>query len=719
MDILATIAKELNIKETQVENAVKLIDEGNTIPFIARYRKEAHGSLTDTQLRDLSDRLTYLRNLEEAKEKAFAAIDAQGKMTPEIEAALSAAATMTEVEDIYRPYRPKRRTRATIAKEKGLEPLAVLLLEQDKKTVPLKEAEAYIDAEKGVESAEDALAGASDIIAEIISDDAELRRRLRYVCRMNGKLTSKKTEEDAGVYENYADYSEPIARMAGHRILAVNRGEREDKLKVTIDFERAKAENIILSMYVKNDSDAANVVLAAARDAYDRLIFPSIEREIRNEMTDGASEAAIRVFGLNLRQLLMQPPIRNRVALGMDPGYRTGCKLAVVDGTGKVLDTGVIYPAPPHSKLAEAKATVIRLVKKHGVTVFAIGNGTASHETEEFAASLLSELPGVSYMVVSEAGASVYSASELAAKEFPEYDVSLRSAVSIARRLQDPLAELVKIDPKAIGVGQYQHDMPPKELSSTLDGVVEDCVNSVGADLNTASAPLLSHIAGLGPALAANVVKYREENGAFKSRTELKKVPKLGPKAFEQCAGFLRVHDGKEPLDNTAVHPESYAAAKELLKLCGYEPKAAANGLPEIAEKCDSLGRSAIAEKLGIGEQTLNDIISELTKPGRDPRDSLPPPMLRSDIMDIDSLIPGMELTGTVRNLVDFGAFVDIGVHQDGLVHISRIAGKRINHPIEVLSVGDRVTVWVLDVDKKRNRISLTMQKPKNTEEKK
>ncbi|MBQ5809894.1 MAG: RNA-binding transcriptional accessory protein [Clostridia bacterium] len=719
MDILATIAKELNIKETQVENAVKLIDEGNTIPFIARYRKEAHGSLTDTQLRDLSDRLTYLRNLEEAKEKAFTAIEAQGKMTPEIEAALANAATMTEVEDIYRPYRPKRRTRATIAKEKGLEPLALLILEQDIKTSPAKEAEAYIDAEKGVETVEDALAGASDIIAEIISDDAELRRRLRYVCRMNGKLTSKKTEEDAGVYENYADYSEPIARMAGHRILAVNRGEREDKLKISIDFERTRAENIIISMYVKNDGDAANLVLAAARDAYDRLIFPSIEREIRNEMTDGASEAAIRVFGLNLRQLLMQPPIRNRVALGMDPGYRTGCKLAVVDGTGKVLDTGVIYPAPPHSKLAEARATVIRLVKKHGVTVFAIGNGTASHETEEFAASLLSELPGVSYMVVSEAGASVYSASELAAKEFPEYDVSLRSAVSIARRLQDPLAELVKIDPKAIGVGQYQHDMPPKELSNTLDGVVEDCVNSVGADLNTASAPLLSHIAGLGPALAANVVKYREENGAFKSRTELKKVPKLGPKAFEQCAGFLRVHDGKEPLDNTAVHPESYAAAKELLSLCGYDTKAAANGLPEIAEKCDEMGRAAIAEKLGIGEQTLNDIISELTKPGRDPRDSLPPPMLRSDIMDIDSLIPGMELTGTVRNLVDFGAFVDIGVHQDGLVHISRIAGKRINHPIEVLSVGDRVTVWVLDVDKKRNRISLTMQKPKNTEEKK
>ncbi len=719
MDILATIAKELNIKETQVENAVKLIDEGNTIPFIARYRKEAHGSLTDTQLRDLSDRLTYLRNLEEAKEKAFTAIEAQGKMTPEIETALSNAATMTEVEDIYRPFRPKRRTRATIAKEKGLEPLALLLLEQDTKTVPSKEAEAYIDTEKGVESAEDALAGASDIIAEIVSDDAELRRRLRYVCRMNGKLTSKKTEEDAGVYENYADYSEPIARMAGHRILAVNRGEREDKLKVTIDFERAKAENIIFSMYVKNDSDAANIVLAAARDAYDRLIFPSIEREIRNEMTDGASEAAIRVFGLNLRQLLMQPPIRNRVALGMDPGYRTGCKLAVVDGTGKVLDTGVIYPAPPHSKLAEARATVIRLVKKHAVTVFAIGNGTASHETEEFAASLLSELPGVSYMVVSEAGASVYSASELAAKEFPEYDVSLRSAVSIARRLQDPLAELVKIDPKAIGVGQYQHDMPPEELSNTLDGGVEDCVNSVGADLNTASAPLLSHIAGLGPALAANVVKYREENGAFRSRTELKKVPKLGPKAFEQCAGFLRVHDGKEPLDNTAVHPESYAAAKELLALCGYDAKSAANGLPEIAEKCDELGRAAIAEKLGIGEQTLNDIISELTKPGRDPRDSLPPPMLRSDVMDIDSLIPGMELTGTVRNLVDFGAFVDIGVHQDGLVHISRIAGRRINHPIEVLSVGDRVTVWVLDVDKKRGRISLTMQKPKNTEEKK
>ena len=708
-----TIAKELNIRETQVENAVNLIDEGNTIPFIARYRKEAHGSLTDTQLRDLFDRLTYLRNLSEAKEKALAAIDAQGKLTPEIELALENASTMTEVEDIYRPFRPKRRTRATIAKEKGLEPLAVLLLEQNVKTQPLKEAEAYIDAEKGVESAEDAIAGASDIIAEMISDDAELRRRLRYVCRMNGKITSKKAEEDAGVYENYADYSEPIARIAGHRILAINRGEREDMLKVSIDFERAKAENIIFSAYVKNDSDAANIVLTAARDAYDRLIFPSIEREIRNELTDSADEAAIRVFGLNLRQLLMQPPLRGRVALGMDPGYRTGCKLAVVDATGKVLDTGVIYPAPPHSKLAEARATVIRLAKKHGVSVFAIGNGTASHETEEFAASLLSELDGVSYMVVSEAGASVYSASELAAKEFPEYDVSLRSAVSIARRLQDPLAELVKIDPKAIGVGQYQHDMPPKELSATLDGVVEDCVNSVGADLNTASAPLLSHIAGLGPALAANIVAYREENGAFKSRTELKKVAKLGPKAFEQCAGFLRVHGGKDPLDSTAVHPESYGAAKELLSLFGYSTKDAAGGLPELLDKVNDTNLTEISEKLGIGIPTLRDIVAELARPGIDPRDSLPAPMLRSDVLDIDSLVPGMELTGTVRNLVDFGAFVDVGVHQDGLVHISKIAGRRINHPIEVLSVGDIVKVWVLDVDKKRQRISLTMQKPK------
>jgi len=714
MEILKTIAKELKLRESQVENAVKLIDDGNTIPFIARYRKEATGSLTDTELRDLHERLLYLRGLEEAREKARAAIEAQGNLTEEISAALDNASTMTEVEDIYRPFRPKRRTRATIAKEKGLEPLALLLLEEKKETVPAKEAEAYIDAEKGVESAEDALAGASDIIAEIISDDAELRRRLRYVCRMNGKITSKKTGEDAGVYENYADYSEPIVRVASHRVLAMNRGEREDMLKINVDFERTKAENIIFSMYVKNDSDAANVVAAAARDAYDRLIFPSIERELRNELTDTADESAIKVFGLNLRQLLMQPPLRGRVALGMDPGYRTGCKLAVVDGTGKVLDTGVIYPAPPHSKLAEAKKTVISLVRKHGVTVFAIGNGTASHETEEFAASLLPELPGVSYMVVSEAGASVYSASELAAKEFPEYDVSLRSAVSIARRLQDPLAELVKIDPKAIGVGQYQHDMPPKALSATLDGVVEDCVNSVGADLNTASAPLLSHIAGLGPALAANIVTYREENGAFKSRTELKKVPKLGPKAFEQCAGFLRVHDGKDPLDNTAVHPESYTAAKELLKLCGYTPKDAAGGLPELPEKAEELGVEKLAEQLGIGVPTLRDIINELAKPGRDPRDSLPPPMLRSDIMSIDSLVPGMELTGTVRNLVDFGAFVDIGVHQDGLVHISRIAGRRINHPIEVLSVGDIVTVWVLSVDKQRQRISLTMQKPKD-----
>ncbi len=714
MDIIQTIAGELKVREGQVEAAVRLIDEGNTIPFIARYRKEATGSLTDTELRALSERLVYLRSLDEAKEKARSTIEEQGKLTEEIAAALENAKTMTEVEDIYRPFRPKRRTRATIAKEKGLEPLALRILEQDPKTDPVAEAAAFVDPEKGVETPEDALAGASDIIAETISDDAEVRRRLRYVCKMNGKLVSKKTGENAGVYENYADYSEQLTRIPGHRLLAINRGEREGMLKVSVEFDRLKAENILFSSFVKNESPCGLLVISAARDAYDRLIFPSIEREIRGEKTDEADESAIRVFALNLRQLLMQPPLRGRTALGLDPGYRTGCKVAVVDPTGKVLDTGVIYPVPPHMRLEEARRTVLSLARKHRVDVMAIGNGTASHETEEFAASLLPELPGVSYMVVSEAGASVYSASELGAKEFPQFDVSLRSAVSIARRLQDPLAELVKIDPKSIGVGQYQHDMPEKALSTALDGVVEDCVNSVGADLNTASAPLLSHIAGLGPALAANVVAYRTENGAFSSRAALKKVPKLGPKAFLQCAGFLRVHGGKEPLDATAVHPESYDAARALLERFGYTAKDAAKGLSDLPEKVAAYGREKLAAELEIGLPTLNDIVDALAKPGLDPRDSLPAPMLRHDVLSIDNLVPGMELTGTVRNLVDFGAFVDIGVHQDGLVHISRIAGRRINHPTEVLSVGDIVTVWVLDVDKARGRISLTMQKPKD-----
>ncbi len=714
MDIIQTIASELKVREGQVEAAVRLIDEGNTIPFIARYRKEATGSLTDTELRALSERLVYLRSLDEAKEKARSTIEEQGKLTEEIAAALENAKTMTEVEDIYRPFRPKRRTRATVAKEKGLEPLALRILEQDPKTDPVAEAAAFVDPEKGVETPEDALAGASDIIAETISDDAEVRRRLRYVCKMNGRLVSKKTGEDAGVYENYADYSEQLTRIPGHRLLAINRGEREGMLKVSVEFDRLKAENILFSSFVKNESPCGLLVISAARDAYDRLIFPSIEREIRGEKTDEADESAIRVFALNLRQLLMQPPLRGRTALGLDPGYRTGCKVAVVDPTGKVLDTGVIYPVPPHMRLEEARRTVLSLARKHRVDVMAIGNGTASHETEEFAASLLPELPGVSYMVVSEAGASVYSASELGAKEFPQFDVSLRSAVSIARRLQDPLAELVKIDPKSIGVGQYQHDMPEKALSTALDGVVEDCVNSVGADLNTASAPLLSHIAGLGPALAANVVAYRTENGAFSSRAALKKVPKLGPKAFLQCAGFLRVHGGKEPLDATAVHPESYDAARALLERFGYTAKDAAKGLSDLPEKVAAYGREKLAAELEIGLPTLNDIVDALAKPGLDPRDSLPAPMLRHDVLSIDSLVPGMELTGTVRNLVDFGAFVDIGVHQDGLVHISRIAGRRINHPTEVLSVGDIVTVWVLDVDKARGRISLTMQKPKD-----
>jgi len=716
MNIIAKIAEELGIKTWQVEAAVGLIDDGNTIPFIARYRKEAHGSLDDQVLRALADRLTYLRNLDETREKVRASIEEQGKMTEEIAAALDAAATLTEIEDIYRPYRPKRKTRASVAKAKGLEPLALAIYEQNKDSkAPIELAADYINEELGVATAEEALQGASDIIAEMISDDAELRKRLRYVAFMNGQLTSKAAEEDVGVYETYADYSERTDKIAGHRVLAVNRGEKEGKLKVSLAFDRAKAMNIVFSCHVKEGSLSTDTVIAAANDAYDRLIFPSIEREIRNTLTDTACESAMKVFSVNLRNLLMQPPVKGKVALGLDPGYRTGCKVAVVDATGKVLDTGVIFPVEQFGKVAQAKVTIKSLIAKHKVDVIAIGNGTASHETEVFAANVIREIDRkVAYMVVSEAGASVYSASKLAAEEFPDYDVSLRSAVSIARRMQDPLAELVKIDPKAIGVGQYQHDMPEARLSEALSGVVEDCVNTVGVDLNTASVQLLSRVSGINAGIAKNIVAYRQENGAFSQRSQLLKVPKLGPKAFQQCAGFLRIPEGKNYFDNTSVHPESYAAAKTLLSECGYTENDLKKGnFADIDERVATKGEAALAEMLGVGLPTLKDIITELKRPGRDPRDELPAPMLRTDIMSLEDLTPGMELTGTVRNVIDFGAFVDIGVHEDGLVHISQISSRFIKHPSEALKVGDIVKVWVLAVDVKKKRISLTMKQPK------
>lgn len=716
VNIPAMLAQEFSLRPSQVENTLKLIDDGNTIPFIARYRKEMTGSLDDQVLRELSERLAYLRSLDEQREKVRAAVQELGQMTDEFAAALDDAVTLTEIDDLYRPYRPKRRTRASMARDRGLQPLADALYAQDPRSPSPEELAApYVSEEAGVSSAEEALQGARDILAEQISEDAGVRKRLRVVCMANGDLVSRAAKEDVGVYAQYADFREPLRRIAGHRVLAVNRGEREEALKVSVDFDRAKGTGIVCSVHVKEGSPCTAQVRSAAEDAYDRLIFPSIERELRGELTDRASEAAIRVFSLNLRHLLMQPPVRGRVALGLDPGYRTGCKVAVVDGTGKVLDTGVIYPAPPHNKTEQAKAVLTRMIRAHGVQVLAIGNGTASHETEVFAAELIRELGGdLSYMVVSEAGASVYSASKLAAEEFPEYDVSLRSAVSIARRLQDPLAELVKIDPKAIGVGQYQHDMPQARLSDALGGVVEDCVNAVGVDLNTASAPLLARVAGVNATVAKNIVAFREENGAFSSRAQLKKVPKLGPKAFEQCAGFLRVPESKTVLDNTAVHPESYDAAKELLTLCGAsldDVKAGkVTGLPQTVEE---RGADALAALLGIGAPTLRDIAAELAKPGRDPRDELPPPLLRTDVMGLEDLQAGMALRGTVRNVIDFGAFVDIGVHQDGLVHISQMADRFIRHPSEAVKVGDVVDVWVLSVDVAKKRISLTMKPPK------
>lgn len=721
MNIIETLTKEFNLKQLHVENTVKLIDDGNTIPFIARYRKELTGSLDDQILRELAERLEYLRNLEAQREKVSASITEQGAMTDEIAAALEKAATLAEIEDIYRPFKPKKKTRASVAREKGLLPLAEKIFAQGKECPGLSElAKDFIDPEKGVEDEKSALAGASDIIAEMISDDAAVRGGLRTVCLEHGSIRSEGAADELGVYEMYKEFSEPIKSIPGHRILALNRGEREKALKVSIDFDRTRAMEIVCRNHVTGTGEYSQFVRASAEDAYDRLIFPALEREIRNILTERAQESAIKVFAVNLRQLLMQPPVKNRVTLGLDPGYRTGCKVAVVDGTGKVLDTGVIYPAPPHSKVEQAKSTVKTLVKKYGVTMFAIGNGTASHETEVFAAQVIRELDcGITYMVVSEAGASVYSASKLAAKEFPDFDVSLRSAVSIARRLQDPLAELVKIDPKAIGVGQYQHDMPQAHLSDALDGVVEDCVNSVGVDLNTASAPLLSRVSGIGGALANNIVNYRQENGAFSSRTQLKKVPKLGPRAFEQCAGFLRVSESKNMLDSTAVHPESYAAAKALLEKCGFDiKKVKTSDLQSLMDKAKSYGFSKLCQELDIGEPTLTDIINELMKPGRDPRDELPAPLLRTDVIGMEDLKPGMELTGTVRNVIDFGAFIDVGVHQDGLVHISKITKKYIKHPSEILNVGDIVKVWVLSVDTDKKRISLTMIDPNEKERK-
>ena len=714
MDINKTLAKEFGLKQEQVDNTVALIDDDKTIPFIARYRKELTGSLDDQILRELYDRLMYLRNLEKRKEEVTNAITEQEKMTPEIEAAISAAVTLVEVEDIYRPFKPKRRTRASIARENGLEPLAEMLMAQENSTDPEKEAEAFLNEEKKINDVQTAIQGAMDIIAEDISDDADIRKKLRALAGEKGELVSKASDPEAeSVYMNYYEYSEAIPKVANHRVLALDRGEKEGFLKVAVTLDETLATDVIFGKYIKANNACGELVRAAAADSYKRLIFPSIEREIRSEMSAKAAEESIKVFAANLRQMLLQPPLKSSIILGLDPGYAHGCKTAVIDGTGKVLDTAIIYPVGSAGAVEAAKRKVKKFIQKYNVNVISIGNGTASRETESFAAEIVKEVPqDVSYMVVSEAGASVYSASKVAAEEFPEYDVSIRGAISIARRLQDPLAELVKIDPKAIGVGQYQHDMPQARMSEALGGVVEDCVNSVGVDLNTASHSLLSYISGINATVAKNIVTYREENGRFTDRKELLKVPKLGKKAFEQCAGFLRVRDGKNPLDNTAVHPESYAAASSLLSECGFTlADIAGGGANGINEKAESIGIEIISKSLGIGVPTLTDIIGELKKPGRDLRDELPAPLLRSgDVMEIKDLKPGMELVGTVRNIIDFGCFVDIGVHEDGLVHISQICSRYIKHPLEAVKVGEVVKVRVLDVDLKRNRISLTMR---------
>ena len=716
MDIIQTLAQELDKNPQHVKNVVQLLDEGNTIPFIARYRKELHGAMDDTSLRTLEERLQYLRGLAERRETVKKSISEQGKLTDELAAAIDSAKTLAEVEDLYRPYKQKRRTRATAAREKGLEPLAALLFAQERGCPrPEDAARSFIDPEKGVETLADALQGANDIIAEWISDNAAIRGSLREMLEKRGTLRSLAATEEDSVYRLYYDFEQPLSRLQGHQILAINRGEKEKMLSATVLLDREQALPLLRRAVVKPGSAAMDFVKAAAEDAYDRLIYPSLEREMRASLTERADEGAIGQFALNLKPLLMQPPVKGKVTMGLDPGYRMGCKVAVVDGTGKVLDTAVVYPTYGERQKGEAIAALLKLIRKHGVEHIAIGNGTASRETEQMAVELIRQASAsgahVSYMIVSEAGASVYSASKLAAEEFPQYDVNLRSAVSIARRLQDPLAELVKIDPKAIGVGQYQHDMPQKQLDDALCGVVEDCVNAVGVDINTASPSLLQRVSGLNATTAKNVVAYREENGAFTSRAQIKKVPKLGPKAFQQCAGFLRVPESKSVLDNTAVHPESYEAAKALLALSGYTLADVKEGrISDLPERIKSYGEGKAAAEIGVGLPTLRDIVSELLKPGRDVRDELPKPILRTDVLEMKDLKPGMVLTGTVRNVIDFGVFVDIGVHQDGLVHISQVADKFIKHPSEVVSVGDVVKVVVLEVDEKKKRISLSMK---------
>lgn len=714
--LIKQLATEFSLRYEHIENVIRLIDEGNTIPFIARYRKELHGSMDDQLLRNMADRLQYLRNLDTRRAEIISAVDNQGKLTEEFITAIENATTLAKLEDIYRPYKPKRRTRATIARDRGLEPLARLLFEQTLRSGDLKLiASSYINPEKGIETADDALQGASDIIAEDISDDAEIREKLRKLIFANGSLVAVAATKDDSVYRLYYDFEEPLSRLQSHRILAINRGEKEKFLKVSVKIDSGLAMQIIKHKVVCQGSISTGLVELAAEDAYSRLIFPAMEREARNRLTDTASEQAIKMFALNLKPTLMQPPVKNIVIMGFDPAYRTGCKIAIVDETGKLLDKGVVYLTAPHNKKDEAREILTGMIKKYGVTAIAIGNGTASKESEIFISELLKELPGVAYMVVNEAGASVYSASKLGAMEFPDLDVSLRSAVSIARRLQDPLAELVKIDPKSIGVGQYQHDMPAARLDETLGDVVEDCVNAVGVDINTASPALLSYISGLTSTTANNIVTYREENGPFGSRSQIKKVPKIGAKAFEQCAGFLRIPESKNVLDNTGVHPESYKAAEKILEICGYTLSDVISGkVDNLRDRVKEATVVKVAEYSGVGIPTANDIVGELLKPGRDPRDELPPTMLRTDVMDINDLKPGMVMRGTVRNVIDFGAFVDIGVHQDGLVHISELCNRFIKHPSEVVRVGDVVDTVVLSVDVEKKRISLSMKPVSN-----
>ena len=711
--ITQRISQELNKSAEQVQNVIDLLDAGNTVPFIARYRKEAHGAMDDTALRTLEERLRYLRSLEQRREEIRRLIGEQEKLTPELGAEIDRAETLSALEDIYRPYRPKRRTRASIAKEKGLEPLSMAILLQPQKD-PAELAKAYLNPEKGVAAIDDALAGASDIIAEQVSDSAENRKKLRDTIRRRGSLRVEGTGTEDSVYRLYYDFSQPVSRLQGHQILAINRGEKEGFLKVSLALDRELALNEISQGMIRPGARNEAFLRAAIADGYDRLLLPGMETETRASLTEAAAEGAIHNFALNLKPLLMAPPVKGKVTMGLDPGYRMGCKVAVVDPTGKVLDTAVVYPTHGEKQRAACIESLAAMIEKHGVEHIAIGNGTASRETEQMTVDLLHRCPGVSYMVVSEAGASVYSASKLAAEEFPQYDVNLRSAVSIARRLQDPLAELVKIDPKAIGVGQYQHDMPQKRLEESLDAVVEDCVNAVGVDLNTASPSLLRRVSGLTAATAKNIVAYREANGAFSSRSQLLKVPKLGPKAYEQCAGFLRVPESRSILDNTAVHPESYAAAEQLLTLCGFSmDDVKAGRIGELPRRMKERGEGETAKACGVGLPALKDIVGELMKPGRDPRDELPKPVFRTDILDIKDLQPGMVLSGTVRNVIDFGAFVDIGVHQDGLVHISELCDRFVRHPSEAVSVGDTVKVVVLAVDEKKKRISLSMKQVK------